>query len=220
MDRRAFVAALGGVFAVTAAKAQSTGVPIIGDIFNAGGNIATAGVSAGGNIAAAGVNAGTNVIGAGLGAGSNLLDVPTGITDTVLGGDFRMQDLQGGAYTSAASNLALQRSRSRAIRDFAMLEIAEQQSIAQQLFSQPGAVPPRPDQLAVLEGLSRTSGRRFDHRYVVGEIYAHQAALKLNTFYATNGIDPRAKSVARLSIPTIQSHLAILSRLAAGIPAV
>ncbi len=209
MDRRAFVAALGGVFAVTAAKAQTAGVPIIGDIFNAGGNIATAGV-----------NAGTNVIGAGLGAGADLLDVPTGITDTVLGGDFRMQDLQGGAYTTAASNLALQHSRSRAIRDFAQLEIAEQASIATQLFSQPGAVPPRPDQLAVLQSLSMTSGRRFDHRYVVGEIYAHEAALKLNTYYASNGIDPRAKSVARLSIPTIQTHLAILYRLRAGVAAV
>ncbi len=209
MDRRAFVAALGGVFAVTAAKAQSGEVPIIGGLFNAGSNVA-----------AAGVNAGTSVVGAGLSAGSNLLDVPTGITDTVLGGDFRMQDLQGGAYTTAASNLALQHSRNHGIRDFAMLEIAEQQSIAQQLFSQPGAVPPRPDQVAVLQSLSSTSGRRFDHRYVVGEIYAHEAALKLNTYYATNGIDPRAKSVARLSIPTIQTHLAILYRLRAGVAAV
>ena len=198
MDRRAFVAALGGVFAVTAAKAQSGEVPIIGGLFNAGSNVA-----------AAGVNAGTSVVGAGLNAGSNLL-----------GGDFRMQDLQAGAYTTAASNLALQRSRNRGIRDFAMLEIAEQQSIAQQLFSQPGAVPPRPDQVAVLQSLSSTSGRRFDHRYVVGEIYAHEEGLKLNTYYATNGIDPRAKSVARLSLPTIQTHLAILYRLRAGIAAV
>ena len=200
---------MGGVFAATAAKAQSTGVPIIGDIFNAGTNAATAGV-----------NAGVNVIGAGIGAGADVLDIPTGITDTVLGGDFRMQDLQGGAYTSAASNLALQRSRNRAIRDFAQLEIAEQASVATQLFSAPGAVPPRSDQQAVLQSLAATSGRRFDHRYVAGEIYAHQEALKLNTFYATNGIDPRAKSVARLSIPTIQTHLAILYRLRAGVAAV
>ncbi len=211
MDRRSFVAALGGVFAVTAAKAQTaTGIPIIGDLFNAGTSIAGAGVTAG-----------TNVIGAGLGAGSDLLDIPTGITDTVLGGDFRMQDLQGGTYSLETSKLALERSRNRSIRDFAQLEISEQTSIASQLFSSPGAFAARPDQEAIVQKLAATRpGRGFDHRYVVGQIYGHEAALKLNQFYAQNGIDPRAKSVARLSLPTIETHLAILYRLRAGIAAV
>ena len=210
MDRRAFVAAMGGVFAVTAARAQTSGIPVIGDIFNAGTGIA-----------GAGLNAGTNIVGAGLGAGSDLLDIPTGITDTVLGGDFRTQDLQGGEYSIETSKLALERSRNRAIRDFAQLEIAEQTGIATQLFSSPGAVPARPDQEAVVQKLaSMRPGRAFDHRYVVGQIYGHQAALKLNKYYAQNGIDPRAKTVARLSLATIETHLAILYRLRAGVAAV
>ena len=210
MDRRAFVAALGGLCAVTAARAQTAGIPIVGDIFNAGTGIA-----------GARVNAGPSIVGAGIGAGADLLDIPTGITDTVLGGDFRMQDLQGGAYSIETSKLALERSRNRAIRDFAQLEIAEQTSIATQLFSSPGAVPARPVQEAVVEKLASTRpGRAFDHRYVAGQIYGHQAALKLNQFYAQNGIDPRAKSVARLSLPIIETHLAILYRLRAGVAAV
>ena len=63
-------------------------------------------------------------------------------------------------------------------------------------------------------------GRRLDHRYVLGQIYAHSEQLKLNRYYAQSGLDPRAQAVAVASIPTIETHLAILYRLRAGIPAV
>ena len=63
-------------------------------------------------------------------------------------------------------------------------------------------------------------GPRFDHRYVLGQINANKEVLRLSTYYAQNGLDPRAQAVAVAAIPTIQTRLAILYRLRAGVSAV
>jgi putative membrane protein len=136
------------------------------------------------------------------------------------GSGFRLADLQGGEYAIETSRLALERSRNPSIRDFAHLEINEQTSIAASLGATPGSVPPRPDQAAIVAQLSGLTGSRFDHHYVLGQIRGHQELLALNTAYVQSGGDPRAQAVAEVSIPTIQTHLAILHRIRAGIPAV
>lgn len=200
MDRRGFFVALGGLAASSAvAKAQTAGVPIIGDVLTVPGAV---------------VGAGEGVIGGTLGAATDL--VPR-----LPGSGFRLADLQNGDYAIETSRLVLERSRNRSIRDFAQLEINEQTAIAATLFASPGSTPPRPDQQAVVASLAAMRpGPRFDHRYILGQINGHREALKLNTYYAQSGLDPRAQAVAVTSIPTIQTHLAILYRLRAGIPAV
>ncbi len=200
MDRRRFFAAFGGfVVSGVAAKAQTAGVPIIGDILTIPGAV---------------VGTGVGVVGGTVG----------GVTDLVPklpGAGFRLAALQNGDYAIEASRLVLETSGNRSIRDFAQLEINEQTAIAATLFATPGSVPPRPDQQAIIASLAATRpGPRLDRRYVLGQINAHREALKLSTFYAQNGLDPRAQAVAVASIPTIQTHLAILYRLRVGIPAV
>ena len=197
MDRRGFFAALGALVASgAAARAQSAGLPIIGNILT---------------IPGAAVGAGANVVGGTLG----------GIGGAIPGAGYRLTALQDSEYSTETSRLILARSSNRAIRDFAQLELSEQAAIESTLFATPGSVAARPDQQAIVASLAAMRpGRRLDHRYVLGQIYAHSEQLKLNRYYAQSGLDPRAQAVAVASIPTIETHLAILYRLRAGIPAV
>ncbi len=156
-----------------------------------------------------------------LGIPGDVLGLGAGVVGGIVpGGGFRLADLQGGEYSIETSRLALERG-SRPVRDFAQLEIAEQTSIASSLYAAPGSVAPRPDQSAIVARLSALPpGRAFNRAYIRGQIAGHKELLALNTYYAQSGIDPRAQAVAQVSIPTIETHLAILYRLRAGIAAV
>lgn len=207
MDRRAFVAALGGIFAVSVAKAQTAtpGLPIVGDALNAGNNLVGAGLAAPGQILNGTLGAGGELLGGG----------------AVQGGQYRLTDLMGGEYSIETSRLALQRSRNPHVRDFAQLEINEQVSVAAALGASPGTVAPRPDQRALVERLSSMrSGSAFDRAYIMGQIKGHEELLANNTQAINSPADPAIRRVATLSVPTIQTHLAILGRLRAGLAAV
>src|SRR4051794_35004412 len=91
------------------------------------------------------------------------------------------QVLMIGGFSMQTSQLALQRSRSSQIRDFAQLEANEQAAVAAALGAQPGSVPLSQDQAAMLEQLSSLSGHQFDRMYVKGQIEGHQQLLDLNT---------------------------------------
>ena len=61
------------------------------------------------------------------------------------------------------------------------------------------------------------SGPRFDAMYVRGQIMGHRELLALNTGYLQSGIrDSVSTAVANVAVPSIQTHLAILSRLQRG----
>lgn len=132
------------------------------------------------------------------------------------GGDaFRAKALQDGSYSIQISDLALRRSRDSRVRQFAQLEINEQVSLAAALgASAADPAPIRPDQSAMLSRLEAASGRRFDRLYVSDEIAAHDELLGLTAPYAQSGGDLVDRRVAVLAVPSIQTHLAILHRLA------
>lgn len=130
------------------------------------------------------------------------------------GGDpFVQNELSGGAFAMATSQIALQRSRNPDVRTFAQLEINEQTAVAAALGAAPGRAPLRQDQAAIVEQLSGMSGRTFDRMYIQGQIAGHRELLALNSEYAQGGSDPQARSVAIVAVPSIQTHLQILSRL-------
>ena len=121
--------------------------------------------------------------------------------------------LMVGGASLQASQLALQRSRSAQIRDFAQLEANEQVAVAAALGAQPGSVPPNQDEAAMLQQLASLSGRQFDRMYVAGQIEGHRQLLELNTAISQGCGDPIGRAVAIVAVPSIQTHLQILSRL-------
>lgn len=132
------------------------------------------------------------------------------------GGDineFRSMDLMDGEYATATSQIALRRSRSRAVRQFAHWEIAEQTMIAKAFGAVPGSAPVRPDQSALISQLSALNGPAFDQQYVIGQLAGHQELLALNTAYLQSGMDAQGRQIATMALPIIQKHLAILERL-------
>lgn len=122
--------------------------------------------------------------------------------------------LMVGGFSLQTSQLALQRSRNARIRDFAQLEANEQTAVAAALGAQPGSVPLSQDEAAMLQQLASLSGRQFDHMYVTGQIEGHRQLLELNTANQAAG-DPVGRAVAIVSVPSIQTHLQILSGLRA-----
>lgn len=142
--------------------------------------------------------------------GQTAVPVPTGPVE------FRTMALMGGEFALRTSQLALERSRNARVREFAQLEANEQVSYAAALGATPGGVPLRPDHAQMLQQLSATApGPRFDALYVRGQIMGHEELLVLNQAYARGGLDPQGRSVATLAVPSIQTHLTILSRLPA-----
>lgn len=131
---------------------------------------------------------------------------------------YRLMALMGGEFAIRTSQLALQRGQSAGVRQFAQLEINEQTAVAASLGAAPGSAPLRSDQAALLQQLAATPpGARFDAAYVRGQIIGHRELLALNTSYLQSGIrDPLSTAVANVAVPSIQTHLTILSRLQRG----
>jgi putative membrane protein len=126
--------------------------------------------------------------------------------------EFRTADLMGGEFAMQTSNVALIKSSSPDIIQFANAEIAEQLNIATALAAAPGTAPLRRDQALVLTRLQRLpAGRGFDAMYVRGQIAGHQELLALNSTYLRSGNDRQFETVAMMSLPIIQQHLSVLN---------
>ena len=132
-------------------------------------------------------------------------------------GEYRRMALMSGELAIQTSRLALERSRNPRIRTFAELEIEEQTAVAASLGTVPGGVPLRPDQAQLLQQLAATPpGSRFDAAYVQGQIIGHQEALQIHGSYSRAGSDPTGRATANVAVPSIKTHLTILSSLRRG----
>lgn len=154
-------------------------------------------------------------------AAAGTLAAPAVLTRPALaqfgGGDsLKLRALEGGGFALQSSQIALQRSRSPRVRQFAELESNEQIAYANSVGAQPGSVPPRPDHAQMLQELSSLSGPRFDAMYIRGQIMGHQELLQLNTAIAQGGGNAIDRAVANVAVPSIQTHLVILSALRRG----
>jgi len=129
-------------------------------------------------------------------------------------GPHRLLVLEGGEFAMQTSRLALERSRSAAVRQFAELEIAEQTAIAVSLGGRPGTTPLRPDHAAMVQQLAALSGSRFDAMYVRGQVMGHEELLTIITsFLQRGGGDAVGTAVANVAVPSIQTHLVLLGGL-------
>ena len=120
-----------------------------------------------------------------------------------------------------SSQLALQASQSQAVRSFANLMIAHHQATTQNLLAAAqtaGLTPPPPTLLPMHQQMldqlrAAGAGANFDAAYKQSQITSHQAALELQTNYASGGDVPALRQVAAATAPVVQQHLGTAQNL-------
>lgn len=116
-----------------------------------------------------------------------------------------------------SSELALQRSSSARIRDFATQEIAAHNGLGSQLSfagRRLNLLPSarlQPEQQALLDRLETAPD--FDASYRQEQLQIHRQALTLHNNYAAAGRSPTLRPVAKAAVPIIERHLRLISAL-------
>jgi len=119
-----------------------------------------------------------------------------------------------------SSQLALQRSQSAKVKDFAQHMVADHNLAAskmKQALSQANIAAP-PEKLGAkdqqtYDNLKAAQGAAFDKAYIEAQYNAHVEAVSLFRSYAQDGDNPRLKALAAELLPTLQGHLDQVSKL-------
>jgi putative membrane protein len=120
-------------------------------------------------------------------------------------------------FVIRSSELALQRSSSPRVRDFASTLIAAhkgtsaQLSLAGRRLNLLPSATLLPGEQAMLDAL-QASGR-FDAEFVRDQRLVHQQAVALDSAYAARGRSPTLRPVAAAALPSEQRHLRLLAYL-------
>jgi putative membrane protein len=127
---------------------------------------------------------------------------------------------EGGNAEVRLGNLAAQKAESQSVRDFAAMMVKDHSAANAQLrtlaASKNVAVPKGPGTVAdakIVE-LKALSGSTFDKSYVSNQISAHQSTVSLLQKEIDSGKDPDAKAFAHKVLPTVQSHLNAIEKIA------
>ena len=123
-----------------------------------------------------------------------------------------------GTYSRLASEIAVERAESEAVRGFAALEVAEQAAVAQAFgvpADAPAAIPE--GKAPMLERLRAASGAEFDRLYVEDQIMGHEELRPIHEAYAADGADPMARGASIVGVTGIDSHLAMLDAIRASL---
>jgi putative membrane protein len=120
-------------------------------------------------------------------------------------------------FVIRSSELALQRSSSPRVRDFASTLIAAhkgtsaQLSLAGRRLNLLPSATLLPGEQAMLDALQASS--RFDAEFVRDQRLVHQQAVALDSAYAARGRSPTLRPVAAAALPIEQRHLRLLAYL-------
>jgi len=120
-------------------------------------------------------------------------------------------------FVIRSSELALQRSSSARIRDFASQMIrahkgtSSQLSFAGRRLNLLPSATLLPAEQAMLDSLRSSS--RFDAEYVRDQRIVHQRAIALDSAFATRGVSPTMRPVAAAALPIEQRHLRLIATL-------
>lgn len=120
-------------------------------------------------------------------------------------------------FVIRSSELALQRSASKRIRDFAsqMIEAhkgtSAQLSFAGRRLNLLPSATLRPPEQAMLDSLR--SSTQFDAEYVRDQRTVHREAIALDNSYAARGASPTLRPVAAAALPIEQRHLRMIAYL-------
>ena len=125
-----------------------------------------------------------------------------------------------------SSRLALARSQSNAIKEFADRMVGEHARAAnrtREVLNEMGASPPATMLEAAhqekLDALKAVANQEFDRVYVEVQYTEHVDAIALVREYARTGDSERLKALAAEALPMLQGHLDAVTRLRDGRPA-
>ncbi|TPG20592.1 DUF4142 domain-containing protein [Sphingomonas koreensis] len=123
-------------------------------------------------------------------------------------------------FETKSSQLALDTSKNKDVRDFAQMMITDHAKTTAGVKAAAAKAdmtvsPPTlsADQQQMLDTLKPLSGDAFDKAYLSQQLPAHQQALTLMQSYAANGDTPALQDAAKTAIPIVQKHIARLQEL-------
>lgn len=126
-------------------------------------------------------------------------------------------------YEINSSQIALQKSKTPAIRSFATMLIKHHTmttAATMKAAKKAGLTPPAPaldaGATASITELQSASAADFDRLYIGQQIPAHQAALDLHQSYSTGGDQAPLRMTATTAVPIVKQHIAAALKLQAG----
>ena len=135
--------------------------------------------------------------------------------------DFVTKAAQSDEFERREGRLALQKSSSPMVRDFANHMISAHTETTRGLkmaIRSAGMTPPPPpmltdDQKHMIHDLMHRSGGDFDRAYIDQQVHAHEQALALMQGYGMNGHPGPIKDAANKTAPVVQQHLDMARRI-------
>jgi len=129
---------------------------------------------------------------------------------------------QGGIAEVEAGKLAQQKGADPKVKDFGAMMVKDHSAANEQLkalaagkgIDLPGSSST--SQMAAKAKLEVLSGGTFDKSYVEDQVKAHRETVELLKKEIATGQDPDAKAFAQKVLPTVESHLRAINRIAAA----
>ena len=127
---------------------------------------------------------------------------------------------QSDLFEIESSQLALQKSRTPAIRQYADMLIKHHRqtttatlAAARKAGMTPPPPVPNPGARASIGELQSASAADFDRIYLAQQVPAHRAALALHKSYGAGGDQAALRTSARKAVPIVQQHLTAAERM-------
>ena len=129
-----------------------------------------------------------------------------------------------GMFEVESSRIALQKSQSQQVKDFAQQMITDHTKANEQLKSVVQSAGVKAMVLQALDSkhqkmidqLNAASGTEFDTKYIKMQLEGHKDAVSLFSKYAKTGDNNDLKSFASETLPTLQHHLQMVQSLSTG----
>jgi len=136
--------------------------------------------------------------------------------------DFVTSAAVSNQFEIESSKVALEKSSSDAVKEFAHEMIADHGKAGDELkqAADKANVPPATDldgdRKAQVDALRNKAGVEFDQAYVVAQVKAHDDAVSVFSAYADHGTQSDLKAFAADTLPTLRKHQEEARRLAAA----
>ncbi|WP_096591059.1 DUF4142 domain-containing protein [Calothrix sp. NIES-2098] len=140
---------------------------------------------------------------------------------TTLDAEFMTKAAQSDLTEIQTSQLALRKSRNKAVRNYAQQMIQQHTASSKKLaaiaknknFTLPTDIGP--ENKALLTNLQKASGNTFNQAYLQGQTQAHQKTLAEYQKYLQNGQDPDLRGFANQISPLVAQHLQMAQKMTA-----